>query len=507
MHIESVAVRRRAASGLSTAAAPRPRWTRVALAALALLAVAGCSLPGSDPSGADQIGTEVRHYHDAALDTAVATDTADASDAPDGALDATVVQDAAGDASGDSASDAAAVDGGLVIPQDFFGMHWTQHNPSASPILAPVVIGALGKPVASFWQYAEPSRGTYNWYPIDTALAFARAHGISMFYGHQFVPRWATSDTSTCTPAYVTGVYNCTAAPADERDWTDFLTTLVQRYKSVGVQTGCPTTDPQCHGVIAMYEGWNEPPWPNPMPIASFVRLETDFLNTIRANDPNARVCSPAFIIDPAFPSDATFMDSFFANGGPRTYDCYDFHIDAPQPEDQIARVNQFKTILARYGLADRTIYATESGRWLGGCGSGSNPPDVDQQAYIGRIELLYWSLGVRRHYWYAYDTCGTISNQPASATLTPAGIAYGNVERWMVGATMSTPCAASGTTWTCGLTRAGGYQAIAVWSTSGTASWTPPSWALHYRDLNGGTAAVAGALSIGARPILVENR
>ena len=39
-------------------------------------------------------------------------------------------------------------------------------------------------------------------------------------------------------------------------------------------------------------------------------------------------------------------MNSFFEQGGSKTYDCYDFHINSPAPEQQIDLVNQFKSIL-----------------------------------------------------------------------------------------------------------------------------------------------------------------
>jgi len=252
-----------------------------------------------------------------------------------------------------------------------------------------------------------------------------------------------------------------------------------------------------------MYEGWNEPRGANPMSLANFTTLETDFLNTVRANDTGAKVCSPAFIIDPTYPSYVTFMNDFFAEGGPKTFDCYDFHINEPNPEAQITDINQFKSILSSNGIdpSSATIYATEAGRW-GGCGvviSG-----MSEQAYIGRIELLYWSNGIQRHYWYAYDACGTLINRTATQTLNSAGIGYGNVESWMVGATMSTPCAARGTVWTCGLSRPEGYQALAVWNTAATSTILPPSQYTQYRDLEGNTHSISGSVTIGTEPILL---
>src|SRR5439155_15603082 len=118
----------------------------------------------------------------------------------------------------------------------------------------------------------------------------------------------------------------------------EFITSMVNRYKSTGIQDGCTPLNPKCHGVIEMYEGQNEPPyWPGAggcaagsscLPTASFVQMEADRVSTIKGIDPQAKVCSPAFIIDPAHPSYATFMESFLTSGGASIpYDCWDFHI------------------------------------------------------------------------------------------------------------------------------------------------------------------------------------
>jgi hypothetical protein len=391
-----------------------------------------------------------------------------------------------------------------TIPSTFFGMHVAVHFTSYStPILPPIAVGATGKGVVTTWPYLEPSRGVYTWGALDLMVAFGKNHNVPVYEGQQYEPAWAVSDTTGCMASPMPGIQNCPASPANEQDWIDFLTSMVNRYKTTGIQTGCTAQNPQCNGVIQMYEGWNEPPYPNPMPIASFVKLETDFLNTIRANDTGAQVCSPAFIIDPAFPSYATFMNNFFVNGGPKTWDCYDFHINDPTPEGQIAKMNQFKSILNSNGIdpSTATIYATEAGR-CGGCGTTLS--DAQQQAYVARIELLYWSNGIKRHYWYAYDSCGTLTNQPASSSLKPIGTAYGNVENWMVGATMSTPCAANGTVWTCGLSRPNGYQALTVWNTAATSTFVPPSQYSQYQDLAGNTRSISGSVTIGPLPILL---
>ena len=97
--------------------------------------------------------------------------------------------------------------------------------------------------------------------------------------------------------------------------------------------------------------------------------------------------------------------------------------------------------------------------------------------------------------------------------SLTPAGIAYRELEKWMVGATVTGPLTQNGTVWTLPFSRSGGYQALAVWNTgttgyNGSSSYTVPSWATQYHDLAGNVTTGLGAtVTIGMKPILLENQ
>jgi hypothetical protein len=408
-----------------------------------------------------------------------------------------------------------------VIPQTFFGMHVAVGATGYStPILAPIVVGAVGKPVGTVWHYMETARGTYDFSDMNGAQVFARAHGAPIFDSLDGNPAWAVTDTSNCqglscwsAPSDIAKTATC-QAPLASTTTTDcqlkeFYTTLVQTYTSVGIQTGCSSGNPQCNGVIQMYEGWNEPSdygglgtEAGFMTFSQWVTEETDRLNTIRANDPNAQVCSPAFSVS-SYSGDINTLNGFFAaSPAPPAFDCYDLHIGEPTPEGQITDINTFKSVLTTAGITNPLIYATESGAW----GCNSSAVGMTDQAYIARTELLYWSNNVKRHYWYAYDSCRPLTNQPATSTLNASGIAYGNLESWMVGATMFTPCAANGTVWTCGLSRPNGYQALAVWDTAGTSTFSVPSQYTQYQDLEGNTNSISGSVTIGPEPILLTN-
>ncbi len=96
--------------------------------------------------------------------------------------------------------------------------------------------------------------------------------------------------------------------------------------------------------------------------------------------------------------------------------------------------------------------------------------------------------------------------------------VAYGEVEKWMVGAVMSDPCKKTGPgeVWGCGFTRDGGYKALAVWDSSKkcqqgkceTRDLKVDNTYVHYRDLDGTThEIISHTVPAGYKPILLENR
>jgi hypothetical protein len=268
---------------------------------------------------------------------------------------------------------------------------------------------------------------------------------------------------------------------ANIQDWDNYVKALVTRYK----------------GKIQIYELWNEPDASFTGTTADLVALTTDMYKTIRSIDPQAIILSPSPCCLDAY------MDGYFAAGGPTGVDGISFHAytySAP-PEKVINYVINIKQIAAKHGLASKPLWSTE-GSW----GTASLTSDA-QVAAVARFYLLQWSNGVSRFYWYAWDggTWGALWN----ATNGPhaAALAYQQVYDWMVGAAMTTPCSVDATsTWTCGLSRPGGYQAQAIWNATSSLSYTPPSKFTTYSDLTGNTFPVmGGSVTIGPKPILLQ--
>jgi hypothetical protein len=284
---------------------------------------------------------------------------------------------------------------------------------------------------------------------------------------------------------------------ANIADWDDFCKALIQRYK----------------GRIGMYELWNEPDEADfSGTVAQMVELTQHLYNAVRANDPNALIASPSAI-------HASWLDKYFAAGGPRGIDVVTIHgyleNVGNEPEAlETAKAVGWHKLMLQFGLESKPLWDTESS-W------GRDIParyDADAQAaFLARDYILHWSDGITKFYWYAWDSSlwGTLWD---SGKASEAGKALAYVYRWMTGATMPEPCTTQGTVYTCSFTREDGYKALAVWDsgdtcTSGggckTSNYTAPESFVQYRDLKGDVTPIQArqVVLIGAKPILLESR
>src|SRR5208283_3127318 len=193
-----------------------------------------------------------------------------------------------------------------AIGRRFFGLHAHNSNtdwPSVSTRVNPFGLVRLWDDGVA-WAQIEQNQGNPDWTFLDTYMKLAQANGIAVLYEVASTPTWASSDPEDTSCKYAPG--SCDA-PASWQTFDDFVTALVSRYTTTGVQTGCPATDPQCHGVIWSYELWNEPfvarEW-NPaqkkynydpvLTMEGFVKMTQDAQRIIKGIDPHAMVNSPS---------------------------------------------------------------------------------------------------------------------------------------------------------------------------------------------------------------------
>jgi hypothetical protein len=407
------------------------------------------------------------------------------------------------------------------IPATFFGMNL---NPSIPPTNYPTVsIGNMGKQAQAQWGYIEPNAPvgagcpgttncthTYNWTNLDAYSSAAASHSIPFQFTYDEAPPWATSNVGCSgSPS------QCTGPLTDLPDFDAFITALATRYDGA-----------HGHGLVSVYEIGNEMEGDYSGSVSQLATQTEHLVVAVHAANPSALIVGPG-ADDPhasyAFGSGG-FFDQFWTawgaiGGNHRHLDAITFHSYASGvalafqgtcnttvsefgQTNQAGLVDCVKQAEARNGLTGTPIWDTE-GSW----GSANNTVlTIDQkEAYIGESLIWLWSLGVSRQNWYAWNNSsfGTLCTGGAPCTPNAAATAYQQVYNWMVGATMTSPCAASGTVWTCGLTLANGAPALAVWDTLGNSSYSPASEYVKYSDLAGNTSNISGPPTIGIKPVL----
>lgn len=410
------------------------------------------------------------------------------------------------------------------------------------------------------WPQVEATQGAFDWSLMDQWLSMAQQHGVDILYTLARTPSWASQfpSDSSCS----TGNGECDP-PLDLKSdgtgsddvWIAWVTAVAQHsaaQKNSGL-TG-----------ISYYEIWNE--WnttaywnPTNGTTAQLVRMEQDARCVVEGPpsgmscnpssafpsgtglDPGAKIVSPSPVggdVNNMLGEVASSLNTYFSTQVPPATgyfggsfsDAIGFHgyvgtatrqssqsVPCPTPENVNTVIGDMNQTLASFPSVTngKPLFNTEGG-WSEATYEGFTDPDR-QAAFLPRYLLLQESANIDRVYWFAWDskTAASLYNDTSSEA-TPAATAYGEVNQWTVGATVSKACSASGTVWTCGFTRPGGYTATAVWdagqdctsSTCPTTTYTVPSGGyIEYRDVAGNVTSLNGAttVQVGAKPILLE--
>jgi hypothetical protein len=259
-------------------------------------------------------------------------------------------------------------------------------------------------------------------------------------------------------------------------------------------------------GQIKYWEIWNEPNDPSFYcgDIPTMVTMARHAAEIIKSIDPSASVLSPSVVAG----SGPAWLASFLSQGGNAAVDIIAFHgYSSAKGEDIVEVAKAYRDVMQAQGAGAKPLWDTE-GSWAGS-GNIGTPSSQQQMSFIAKSYILHWSAGVARIIWYAYDggsAWGGLWNSSSGAT--PAAAAYGEIYRWIVGASLATACSVDQTaTWRCGLTRSGGDTAEVVWNSRGTVSGTIPARFVNYRDLAGIVHPItSGPIAIGDQPILLES-
>ena len=401
------------------------------------------------------------------------------------------------------------------IPPSFFGM-----CPWKTTDFPPFSFGAIGHATFS-WPAVEATRGSYDFTALEDFAMDAAARGmidpatntVPMFVTLGLTPKWATTDTTTCTRGP-----DCNAPPASLSDWADYVRHLVGHF------------DGHTFPHLAYYELWNEADdriWWTP-PIAqeyTLLNAMADSAYAIVHADPYSQLLTPS--VAGNVDKKASWMTTYLRGGGARDADAGCYHgypgtnIAAAflWPEDESGEgsvttlATRMRAVFDSCGLAGKPMFMTE-GSW--GSGVVNTLDSLTQASWIARYYLLQAGeragTNLQGVSWFVWDDSsfgwGVLEHGNGAPTL--AAGAFQRVYEWLVGAQMPNACTLDSTTgtWVCALSRPGGYLARAVWNVHGPASWTPGSSFTRYRTLLGDVVPIATGASvpIGLLPVLVES-
>jgi uncharacterized protein (TIGR03437 family) len=399
------------------------------------------------------------------------------------------------------------------VPDTEFGMHINNHAlPNSSQ-------GSDPYPPAEFtfhalrlhdagvtWAEIETAQGVYDWTRLDDWVQLAQSKGFDLMLTVEDTPQWASSDPSRTSCQYSQYGQGGCAMPANIQDYIDFVTAVVTRYK----------------GQIAYYEGWNEANtgWVAPGARTTItgapyfvgtaqdlVMLQQNLYQIVKSVDPAAQVSSPPFT---DLQQGITDVNTLLQNGACSYFDIMGFHYytQGAPPETIPSLVTQISQALSSHGCGTKPLWDTEIG-WP----KPTSFPDFSAPGFLARTYLLGWNAGLQRQYWYAYNnqTFDAFFLDNPFNYLNAAGLAYPNVESWMIGSTFSGCSQSNDGVYTCTATDPNGHLEWFVWYAASSVDAgntqisfaVPESWnAADAMDINGNRVPAAGNVWIGPDPI-----
>ena len=410
---------------------------------------------------------------------------------------------------------------------------------------------------ATQWPDINTASGVFAFTKLDSDLALAYTKGTMVgMYTLARTPTWASSSPSDTSCNNTTGMGGGDGecdAPSDLNSdgsgsnaiWKAFIAAIATHVND--------PTYLQTHAHIKYWEIWNEPDTQAFFAgtIAQLARLTEDANCVItgrgvihQSGNGTATPCA-------ATPIDATAQivmasahakgtalkygqNELYCNGSPKTYqlpcpnppnaiaaavDIINFHMKpgnesgnncptptpcTPESAMQMYAAN-IRGMLQPAELA-KPLWDGEAQYSSTGF-SGDYLSDTDLAAsFMPRFYLTNWSLGISGMAWY------TAASQ---AEPVEAETSYQQTYNWLVNASLVTPCAASGTVWSCTISSSGA-QYLIMWDTSQTCSsgscttknqavgsqWT------QYRDMTTASTPVTisgSVVPVGIKPVLLN--
>ena len=389
-----------------------------------------------------------------------------------------------------------------AIPNDLFGLHI--HRASTVTPWPKLEFSSWRLWDAGVaWPNLETSKGQWDFGTLDKDVVLAQKHKVEIILPLGLSPSWASSrpyERSAYKPGFA-------AEPEVIEDWRNYVRAVALRYKNR----------------VHYFEIWNEPNLPKfySGTTKQMVTLAREAYQILKEVDPTVTVISPSAT---GGGNGLTWLEDYLQQGGGVYADVigYHFYVSPESPESMLKVINKVQAIMSKYQVSDKPLWNTETG-WVIANSFGSVDPikvgfsketralTMDEaSAYVARSYILTWAAGVQRFYWYAWDNHVMGLTEVDGKTLKPPAIAYAEVQKWLIGARMTSCQSDLERTWTCALKRPNQYSAWIVWNPEQKLTFqVPKDWKIQQvRDLTGAKRDFSSSksLEINATPLLLEN-
>jgi hypothetical protein len=451
---------------------------------------------------------------------------------------------------------AANTSGGSIPLPRYFGFSESDTNGGGWPSVSYGMQRLWDSPPLQ-WPSINTASGVFEFTSLDSDLALAYSQGAKeIMYTLARTPPWATADPSDASCNYTTGMGGGLGEcdpPSDLNSdgsgtnaiWKAFITAIATHANSPGYTA--------THAHIMYWEIWNEPDtkafWAGS--IAQLARLTEDANCIItgrgvihESGNGTATPCT-ATAIDPtaqivmssAHAKGAALkygQNELYCNDSPSTYqlpcpnppnaiatavDIINFHMKpgnesgnncpAPTPctpESAMQMyVSNVRGMLQPAELL-KPLWDGEAQYSTTGF-SGDYLTNTDLAAsFMPRFYLINWTLNISGMAWYSASS---------QAEPVEAQTSYQQAYNWLSGASLTTPCAAVGTVWSCGLAISG-KPYLVMWDTSQTcasgscssANQTVSSQWTYYQDMTTASTPITisgSVVPVGIKPVLLN--
>jgi hypothetical protein len=445
--------------------------------------------------------------------------------------------------------------GGNFPPATFFGFSWNDTNSLSWPDVSYGMQRFWDSPSMQ-WPDINTASGVFDFAKLDSDLALAYSEGtMESFYTLSRTPTWASSNPTDTSCSGTTGLGGGDGQcdpPSDLNSdgsgtnaiWKAWITAIGSHVNSSGYTA--------THAHIKYWEIWNEPDtthfWTGSL--AQLARLTEDANCIITGRGvihENGNGTSTPCTATPIDPTALIVMSSAHAKGGALDYGQNELYcnnspsglqLPCPNPPNAIATAvdiinfhmkpgnetgnncpaptpctpesalqwyfSNIQGILQPAELA-KPLWNGEAQYSTTGFINAYSDPDM-AASFMPRFYLLNWSLGLNGMAWYYANS----SAEPDEAVTS-----YQQAYNWLVNASLVTPCAASGTVWSCTI-QSGVTQYLIMWDTSQscasgsctTKNQTIGSLWTHYQDMTTASTPIAisgNVVPVGIKPVVLN--